>query len=323
MSQNVNLIRQALLEGNPATLGALSTELFERVPSCNDFRGVPPVFVTGVVGSTVGTGKCVYVSSASAGTITFGLADPSDPTKMPAVGIIEYKPTSTSAVVRPFASMGEYETSGLTAGSTYVVGSDGALAKSGGSNYPAAGSLVQNVGVAFSTTKLLIGGAAGNAAGSASSYVAVAASAALTASSTETTMGTYTIPANTLRAGSVIEVEFSGICTATNGTDTFLPKLLLGAGANMLGHSALDVANNDTFTGLVKIVCRSTTSAYPVGLSQLGTPGSAHPRPVASAALTHDATVAQEVKLTGTFSSTNAGNSARLDVFNVTVRNPR
>lgn len=323
MSLNVNLVRQAFLDGNPATLGALSSELFQRDPLCNDFRAVPPMFVTGVVGSTVATGSCVYLVSASGGTMTFGLADPSNPTKMPAVGIIEHKPTSTSAVIRPFAALGEYETSGLTAGSTYVVGSDGLLAKSGAGNYPAAGSIIQNVGVALSTTKLLMGAAAGNAAGSANTYAAVAASAALTASSTETTMGTYTIPANTLRAGSLIEVEYAGICTATNSTDTFQPKLYLGGGANILSTAALDATNNDLFVGSVKIAIRSTTVAFPSGLNMLGVVGSNHPKPVTHAALTHDATAAQEVKLTGTWSSTNAGNSCRLDVFNVTVRNPR
>lgn len=321
MSQNVNLIRRAMLEQDPNTLGQLATELFQRDPLNNDFRGAAPFGVTGVVPSTADTGDCVYLVSASGGTMTFAVCDPSDPTKMPAFGVIEHKGSSTSAWIRPFGVMGEYESSGLTAGSLYVVGSDGALAKFGGSNYPAAGSTVQNVGVALSTTKLLIvpGFGAQSSAGGDLDYINVAASSVLTNSTTETTLLSYTIPANTLRAGSRIEIDFAGITPATNSTDTFLPKLKFGS-TDVLGLTAKDAANNDTFCGKITAAVRSTTSLFPMGFVQHGVVGTTHPKPISHAAVTIDATAAIVLALTGTWSVADPGNTARADVLRVRIK---
>lgn len=189
MSQNVNLVRRAMLEQDPNTLGQLATELFQRDPLNNDFRAMPPVFVTGVCGASINTGDLVYVSSASGGTMTFALALAADASKMPAFGIVEYKQTSTSCVVRPITMIGEYTTTGLTAGSTYVVGTDGRLAKSGGTYYPANGAAIQPVGIAISTTALLILPGlpvAGSALGLASYFRTSGDSADLTNTTTET-----------------------------------------------------------------------------------------------------------------------------------------
>jgi len=323
MPQHINLVHQAFTEQNTSAQNAyaFATEVFQRDALDNDFRALPPVILTGVCGASDETGMCVYLASASGGVMTFAKAVPADPTKMAAVGIIVYKPTSTSCVVRPFACLGEVTLTGLTAGTTYVVGSDGLVAKFGGANYPSAGSVIQVIGKAISTTLLLIDPALAAAGdGGSAEYVLTAASSALTASSTETTMGSYNIEANTLRAGSIIDVEWAGICTATNAADTFTQKLYLGAGADMLSIAALDVANNDIFTGRVSISVRSTTAAFPRGEGFLGTPGTAAFKPISHTALVHDATIDQLVKFTGTWSSNNAGNSARLDVFRVKVK---
>ena len=323
MSQNTNLVHQAVLEGNPSGLLALASELFQRDPQCSDFRAVAPVMLTGVCAAANTTGMAVYLASASGGTMTFAQADPADPTKMPAVGIIEYKQSSTSCVVRPFSQLGEYTASGLTAGTMYVVGSDGLLAKFGGSNYPAAGSVIQNVGLAISTTVLLMlpGFGAQSSAGGELDYVNVAAGTVLTNSTVKTTLLSYTIPANTLRAGSKIEIDFAGLIVAANGADEFLPELFIGASAvNMLAHAALNSTTNDIFTGFAKVAVRSTTSAFPVGQSIHGPPASATWLPMPHVAQVIDATAAVVVALKGTWNAANAGNQARGAILRVRVK---
>lgn len=320
MTANVNLIHQAALDGN--LFANLCTEIFQRDVLSKDFRGMAQVYMSAVCGASDAVGACVYLVSASGGTMTVATADPSNPTKLPAIGIIAHKQSSTSCVIQPLGFMGEATLSGLTAGSLYVVGSDGQVAKFGGSNYPAAGSTVQNLGLALSTTTLLLMPALGaqTSAGGNLDYANVAAGTVLTNSTTETTLLSYTIPANTLRAGSIIEIDYAGLIVSAQSTDTFLPKLYIGSSANILGHAALNSTTNDIFTGKVSVLCRSTTSAFPVGDSLHGPPASATPLPVAHAALTIDATVAQIVALKGTWSVAHADNQARGDVLRVQVR---
>lgn len=156
-------------------------------------------------------------------------------------------------------------------------------------------------------------------------YASVAASAAVTATATETEFDqSYTLPAGILKVGSLLRIRYQGIATATNGTDTLTAKLYIGgkAGTALQASSATDVANNNIFAGefylsvrtigasgtfvgwgsYIKTLAAADTATMVVGIK-------------ASAAI--DTTVAQKLVAAATWSSTNAGNSCRLDYFTV------
>lgn len=159
-------------------------------------------------------------------------------------------------------------------------------------------------------------------------YVNTAASTAISATSSETAFDTsYTIPANSLRAGSVIKVRYQGIATATNSTDTLTIKLYIGgiAGTAVLTGTATDVANNNIFAGEAMIVIRTIGSS-----GTLVAVGTHTDVPAASGTATHgiceitastaiNTTTSKAVVASATWSSTNAGNSCRMDIFSVEV----
>jgi len=78
-------------------------------------------------------------------------------------------------------------------------------------------------------------------------YRTVAAGTAHAASTTETLVGSYSIPADTLKAGTVIKVRFQGIATATASTDTLTVKLYIGGltGTAILTGTATNATNDD------------------------------------------------------------------------------
>lgn len=152
---------------------------------------------------------------------------------------------------------------------------------------------------------------------------AAAASAALTASSTETAIGTFSIPAGWLRAGSLIRMSWQGIGTAINGADTLLVKAYLNAAALATG-TATNITANDVFAGRAEVAIRT------IGASGTFVANAAHTKvPAATnvAVLTNqitastavDTTAAVVLTVKATFSSTNAGNSCRLDMFNIEI----
>lgn len=158
-------------------------------------------------------------------------------------------------------------------------------------------------------------------------YVNTAASTAITASSTETAFSTnYTIPANSLRAGSVIKVRFQGIATATNSTDTLTIKLYIGGltGTAIFTSSATDATNNDIFAGEGIIVIRTIGSSGTLVASGSytkveGASGTASRVDFITASTAIDTTTSKLVTASGTWSSPNAGNSCRMDIFSVEV----
>lgn len=156
-------------------------------------------------------------------------------------------------------------------------------------------------------------------------YVLSAAGTALTASSTETALASYTIPARTLAAGNVIRVRYQGIATATNGTDTLAIKLYVGglSGTAVITQAAIDVANNDTFGGWADIVIRTVGAAGTFVASAwyktTAAEGTATMKDDITASTAIDTTASQAITLSGQFSSTNAGNSCRCDVFIVEI----
>jgi predicted RecA/RadA family phage recombinase len=147
----------------------------------------------------------------------------------------------------------------------------------------------------------------------------IAAGAALTNTTTPTALGTFNIPANRLQVGDVIRVRAQGVATATNSTDTLQAALNLNAQA-IVTTAALDVANGDMFFIEADIVVRTITAAgtmVAAGIQGIGTPGTVTAKPWFLASTVLDTTVLQALKIMGTWSVANAGDSCRLDVFDV------
>lgn len=155
----------------------------------------------------------------------------------------------------------------------------------------------------------------------------VAAGTALTGSSTETLLGSYSIPADTLKAGTVVKVRYQGIATATNSTDTLAVKLYIGglAGTAILTGTATDVANNAIFAGEALIQIRTAGAS-----GTLVAVGTHTDVPAASGTATHgiceitasttvDTTAAQVIAVGGKWSTTSGSNSCRLDILVVEI----
>lgn len=164
-------------------------------------------------------------------------------------------------------------------------------------------------------------------------YTNTAASTAVTNTTTETLFDTkYSIPANTLKAGTLVRVRFQGIATATNATDTLAIALKIGStdaappvgGTTLISMTATDVTNNDVFTGEFELICRTAGA----GGTMVGV-GTYKSIPAAEGTMTIkddilastavDTTAAQLLAVSATWSVANAGNSCRLDFVLVEI----
>lgn len=157
-------------------------------------------------------------------------------------------------------------------------------------------------------------------------YNQAAAGTALTNSTTETALGSYTIPANTLQVGSLIQIRFGGIATATNSTDTLAIKAYIGglSGTALISMTATDVADNNVFTGEYEIAIR-TIGASGTMVGQ----GTFKSIPAAEGTMTIkddilastaiDTTADQVIAVSGTWSAQSASDSCRLDFLRVIV----
>jgi len=150
-----------------------------------------------------------------------------------------------------------------------------------------------------------------------------AASTAVSATSTETDFDqTITLPANLLVQGSVLRVFAQGIATATNSTDTLTVKLYVGSTV-VATSAAVDVANNDTWVFDFSLTARAAAGASAAcvgaGTGTLGASGTATMKHISLASTNFATNGTLTIKMSATWSSTNAGNSCRLDVLNATV----
>ena len=158
-------------------------------------------------------------------------------------------------------------------------------------------------------------------------YTNVAASAAVSNTTTETLFDKYcTIPANSLRPGSLIKVRYQGIATATNSTDTLAVKLYIGGltGTVLLSHAATDVADNNVFQGEYELIVRTVGAAGTiVGCGTCksipAAEGTATYRDDILASTAIDTTTSNVVGVSATWSVASASNSCRLDFIRVSV----
>lgn len=166
---------------------------------------------------------------------------------------------------------------------------------------------------------------AGTMAMGTTAYVMTAAGTALSNTTTETALGSYTIPANRLSVGSVIRIRYQGIATATNSTDTLAVKLYIGglSGTALISAAAIDVANNDLFGGEFTVVVRTIgASGTIVGYGTYKTTaaeGTATIKDDFLASTTLDTTASKDITVSGTWSVASASNSCRLDILNVEI----
>ncbi len=149
----------------------------------------------------------------------------------------------------------------------------------------------------------------------------------MSATATETLFSTnYSIPANTLRAGSLIKVNYQGIATAANANDTLQLKLYIGGllGTALQTTTATDATANDIFSGTEQIIIRTAGASGTfvangtVTLVQAAV-NVATRVDTFTASTAVDTTAAQVIGVSATWSSTNAGNSCRLDVMAVEI----
>jgi hypothetical protein len=179
----------------------------------------------------------------------------------------------------------------------------------------ASGAITTTQGVASGTART-VGGVIASVQGSA-----------VTTTNAETVSASVTLPANMIGLGTVIDIYARVRATATNSTDTLLPRLRFGTttltGTALITSTATDVANDDTqwlqfrlvglaAAGAAAAVVGSGTYVEPAGTT------------VKSAKLntTNFATNgALLIEVTLTWSTNNAGNSAIVECLVVEAVN--
>lgn len=150
-------------------------------------------------------------------------------------------------------------------------------------------------------------------------YSQTAAGTAVTNTTTETAVASYTIKGGTLAAGK--SIKFSAVCqtTASNSTDTLLYKVYLGSTA-IATLTAVDQANNDiaTFDGELTsyALSSSTTVVSKVIANDSDATGQAA-RCFGAPTTGVDTTADIVLSINATWSVANAGNSCYCAMFNV------
>ena len=157
-------------------------------------------------------------------------------------------------------------------------------------------------------------------------YNSSAASTALTNTSTETVLDTYTLPANMLAPGRRLNIRYKGIATATNSTDTLTVKVYIGgtSGTALLTSSSTDAADNDISGGEVDVHCRTDGASGTLVASGTFTKveaasGTATRVDTLVASTAVDTTVTQQICVSYKWSVASTSNSCRNDLFSVTL----
>jgi hypothetical protein len=159
-------------------------------------------------------------------------------------------------------------------------------------------------------------------------YRNLAASTAHVNTTTEALFDTqYSIPANTLVAGSVIEVEYQGIITAAANSDTATIKLYIGGltGTAILTGTATNATTNDIFSGKATIVVRTagTTGTLVASGHHTDVPAASGTATIGIAEITASTTIntqaAQVIGVGCDWSVADVNSSARLDILVVKI----
>lgn len=158
-------------------------------------------------------------------------------------------------------------------------------------------------------------------------YSSVAASSAVTNTSDETLFSTsYTLPANILKAGSLLRIRYQGIQTAQNSTNTLALKLYLGGigGTALQTIAAAQGAANNIFAGEFYLAVRTVgaTGKFVGWGNYTATPAASATATMVVgnvAETTVDTTASKVIGVSAKFSVAGTGNanSARLDYLSV------
>lgn len=156
---------------------------------------------------------------------------------------------------------------------------------------------------------------------------ATAASTAISNTTTETLFSqTVTIPASSLRSGSLVQMRWQGIATSTNGTDTLTIKAYLGglSGTLLFTHAATDVANDNVFQGEYELIFRTVGSSGTVvgcgwGKSVTAAEATATFKDDILASTAVDTTASLVLGISAQWSVASASNSCRLDFLRATL----
>ncbi len=135
----------------------------------------------------------------------------------------------------------------------------------------------------------------------------------------------YTIPANTLAAGTKVRIRYAGFGVTGIGSDTFASKLYIGGssgGTALITAATTALATNGTFTGECELIQRSTGATgafYSCGTYKLpSAEGTMTVKDDVVIGSTLNTAAQQAVVVTGTWNSNNA-NSVRLDMLFVEI----
>lgn len=274
---------------------------------------VPPqtVCLIAVPAAGLSLGDRVYVSGYDSTADAPIVTKSGTNLKRASIGEIGYL-TSGVCLVKLSRYAHEIPSTGLTTGAVYVVGTDGAYAKSGDATYPSDPAQVQVVGVALSTTTILgmsldasltapaaLGGASD---GSGNRLGAVAAETAFSRK--------VALAANTFVSGTVKTIRARVTIPVGATSDTFALKLKIGS-VVICSVPATDYAANNIIDFDVQVCYGADGKIYCTGgANAAGT--------VAFAASPQDLTVsaAMDVTITST-ASQNTADRAQLDYLTV------
>ena len=158
------------------------------------------------------------------------------------------------------------------------------------------------------------------------SFRIVAAGTAYTDATAETALGSVTIPAGRLRAGTRVRFRAQGTNTSGNSSNTLNIKTYLGglSGINLAATGTFDVTDGggDIFYVEGEIVVRTSGASgtfVACGVQALGVPATVTAKPWFKASSAVNTTIANDLTISGTWSAQSASNSCRLDILNLDI----
>ncbi len=173
------------------------------------------------------------------------------------------------------------------------------------------------------------GGAKMHVGGQANAQVAAGTSHENTTD--EGTLSVFTIPANTLVAGSTIRFYAAGIVEDNNSTDTLKTLIRLGtsttdrSNTEVFSSAAVDVADDDIYCwqGMIQIRT-SGSSGTAVAMASFQDPDASGTAPKWNykASFAVDTTSALRLAVPGDWSVANADNECNSEIFVVDIVNP-
>jgi hypothetical protein len=152
-----------------------------------------------------------------------------------------------------------------------------------------------------------------------------AAGTALTNSTAETVLTSYTVPAYGFQNGKVLKIRGSVRCTAQNSTDTLTVRVRVGpttlTGTALFTSAATDEAVSDICVFDLELQARDADSSGTLVACGFGSPPDATGTAVVSIApvptTSVDFTAALRIEVTGQWSVASASNSCQAESFTV------